>query len=97
MARSCADPFLRRHGSDGRHRDASDASGEGVFSRVHGCGTNVVEASPWHCNNFQGPGPVGRPAPPKTPAEDMAGIEMHAPAHYVFPLLLEFKESSKAL
>ena len=36
-------------------------------------------------------------APPNTPAEDMVGIEMHAPAHCVFSLLLELKESSKAL
>ena len=57
VARSCANPFLWRHDSDGRHRDASE---EAVFSRVHGCGTNVVEASPWHCYNFPGPGPVGR-------------------------------------
>ena len=36
-------------------------------------------------------------APPKTPAEDMVGIETHASAHCVFSLLLDFKKSSKAL
>ena len=91
MARSRANPCLWRHDSNGRHRDAS---GEGVFSKIHGCGTNVVEALPWHGYSFPGPGPVGRP--PQHPAEDMVGIEMHAPAHCVFSLLLELKESSKA-
>ena len=60
VARSCANPCLWRHDSDGRHRDAS---GEGVFSKVHGRGTNVVEALPWHSYSFPGPGPVGRPPP----------------------------------
>ena len=58
VAWSRANPCLWRHDSNGRHRDAS---GEGVFSKIHGCGTNVVEALPWHGYSFPGPGPVGRP------------------------------------